>query len=57
MRDSGGGMDGMREKMQALRDDESKKMKAILTDAQWTKYEKYLEEQRARRGQGRSGGR
>ena len=57
MRDSGGGFDGMRDKMQALRDDENKKMKAILTDEQWTKYEKYQEERRNRRGQGGPGGR
>lgn len=57
MRDSGGGFEGMREKMQELRNDENKKMKAILTDAQWTKYEKYLEERRSRRGQGGPGGR
>lgn len=57
MRDSGGGMDGMREKMRTLRDEENKKMKAILTEAQWTKYEKYQEENRNRRGQGRPGGR
>ena len=57
MRDSGGGFDGMRDKMQALREDENKKMKAILTDEQWTKYEKYQEERRNRRGQGGPGGR
>ena len=57
MRDSGGGFEGMREKMTELRNDESKKMKAILTDAQWTKYEKYQEERRNRRGQGGPGGR
>ena len=57
MRDSGNGFEEMREKMQELRNDENKKMKAILTDEQWTKYEKYLEERRSRRGQGRPGGR
>ena len=56
MRESGSGFEGMRDKMEALREDENKKMKAILTDEQWTKYEKYMEERRNRRGQGRPGG-
>jgi periplasmic protein CpxP/Spy len=53
----GGGFEGMREKMAEEREEQDKKMKAILTDAQWKKYEKYREEQRAQRGQGRPGGR
>jgi hypothetical protein len=53
----GGGMDGMREKMTKMREEQNKKMKAILTEAQWPKYEKYQEEMRARRGQGGPGGR
>jgi periplasmic protein CpxP/Spy len=53
----GGGFEGMREKMAEVREEQDKKMKTILTDAQWKKYEKYREEQRAQRGQGRPGGR
>lgn len=49
----GGGFEGMREKMTKMREEQDKKMKAILTEAQWTKYEKYQEERRANRGQGR----
>lgn len=53
MQASGGGFEGMREKMTASREEQNKKMKEILTEAQWPKYEKYLEERQARRGQGR----
>lgn len=45
----GGGFEGMREKMTESREKQSKKMKGILSEAQWTKYEKYLES-RPRRG-------
>jgi Spy/CpxP family protein refolding chaperone len=57
MRDEnpGGGFEGMREKMGELRVEQDKKMKEILTEAQWKKYQKYQEERRAQRGQGRSG--
>jgi hypothetical protein len=51
----GGGFDGMRDKMTELRSEQNKKMKAILTDAQWEKYEKYMEERRERMNN-RSGG-
>ena len=54
---SGGGFEGMREKMTKMREEQNKKMKEILTDAQFKKYEKYLEEQRANRGQRRGGDR
>lgn len=53
MQASGGGFEGMREKMGEMREEQNKEMKKVLTDAQWKKYEKYLEEQRANRGQGR----
>ena len=53
MRDSGEGFEGMREKMQQAREEQSKKMKEILSDEQWEKYLVYEEERRARRGQGR----
>lgn len=48
----GGFSDEMREKMTAMRDETNKQMKKILTAEQYTKYEKYLEERRNRRGQG-----
>lgn len=58
MRDEmqGGGFEGMREKMNELRTEQNKKMKTILTDAQWKKYEKYQEERRERMNN-RQGGR
>ncbi len=49
--------EGMREKMAAMREEQNAKMKEILNEAQWKKYEKYLEERRARWQQRRSGGR
>lgn len=58
MREEMGGQgfsEEMREKMRAIREDQNSAMKKILTAQQYTKYEKYLEEQRARRGQ-RGGG-
>ncbi len=49
----GGGMsDSMRDKMAKMRENQNKEMKKILTAAQYTKYEKYLEERRAARQQG-----
>jgi hypothetical protein len=48
----GGDRDAMREKMTKMRDEQNKEMKKILTSAQYTKYEKYLEERRSQRGQG-----
>lgn len=53
MRASGGGFEGMREKFTKMREETDKKMKDILTEAQWPKYQKYQEESRANRGQGR----
>ena len=53
----GSGFDGMREKMQEVRTEQDKKMKEILSDTQWKKYEKHQEERRSQRGQGRPGGR
>ena len=44
---------GMREKMMKMREEQNEKMKAILTEAQWNKYQKYLEERRERWSQGR----
>ena len=56
-RNSGGGFEGMREKMGEIREKQNTKMKEILTESQWGKYQKYLEERRQQRGQGRPGSR
>ena len=50
--EAGGDREAMREKMMGMREKQNKEMKKILTDSQWTKYEKYLEERRNRRGRG-----
>lgn len=50
MRDGGGDFEGMRETMQKMRDEQDSKIKAILPDEQWEKYEVMQEEMRARRG-------
>lgn len=54
-----GGFEGMREKMQEMRTEQDKKLKEVLSDEQWKKYEKFQEERRSRwsQGQGRPGGR
>ena len=49
MRD-GGNREAMREKMQKQREEQNAEMKKILTEDQYKKYEKYLEERRSRRG-------
>ena len=55
MRDNGGGgnFEGMREQMQQMREEQNKKIKAILSENQWYEYEAMQEEMRSRRGQGR----
>ena len=50
--EAGGDREAMREKMMEMREKQNEEMKKILTDSQWTKYEKYLEERRNRRGRG-----
>lgn len=52
MQGGGGDMEGMREKMTAMREETSKKLKEILTAEQWTKYEKWQEERRSQFGGG-----
>ncbi|MDX8339582.1 hypothetical protein SLH46_10335 [Draconibacterium sp. IB214405] len=42
----------MREKMTAMRADQEKEIKKILTDEQFEKYQKIMEERRSRRGGG-----
>lgn len=56
MRNSGAGFEGMREKMQEIGQEQNGKIKEILTEEQWPKYEEYEKERRSRRGQGRQGG-
>ena len=56
MQNSGGGFEGMREKMQEVRTEQNKKIKEIISEEQWVKYEVYEKERRGKRGQGRSGG-
>jgi periplasmic protein CpxP/Spy len=50
MRESGN-REGMRDKFAQIREEENEKMKEILTEEQWNKYQKYLEERRARLNQ------
>lgn len=51
----GGDREAMREKMTAIREAQTKEIKAILTPEQSAKYDKYLEEQRSRMRQGGGG--
>lgn len=51
----GAGFESMREKMGKLREEQDKKMKGILTEAQWEKYEKFQKERMERFRQGRPG--
>lgn len=53
----GSGFEGMREKMQEIRAEQDKKMKEILSEAQWKKYQKYQEERRSEWQNRRPGGR
>ncbi|WP_297093776.1 hypothetical protein [uncultured Draconibacterium sp.] len=46
----------MREKMTAMREDQQKEIKKILTEEQFAKYEKLMEERRANRRRGAAGG-
>ena len=55
-RNSGEGFAGMREKMQEIRQVQNEKIKNILDEEQWPRYQEYDKERRARRGQGRPGG-
>jgi periplasmic protein CpxP/Spy len=48
----GGDRDAMRTKMTAMRESQTKEIKAVLTKDQADKYDKYLQEQQSRRGQG-----
>ncbi len=48
--DAQGDRDAMRAAMQSVREDGDKKLKTILTEEQYQKYQKMQEEMRARRG-------
>lgn len=52
MQDGGGDRDAMREKMQQMREEQNLKIKAVLTEEQFTKYEKIQQERRERMRQG-----
>ena len=52
----GGGFEGMREKMQQIREEQNKEVKEILSEEQWLQYDKIAKERRGRWGQGRRGG-
>lgn len=52
MQDGGGDRDAMREKMQQMREEQSEKIKAVLTEDQFTKYEQIQAERRERMRQG-----
>lgn len=52
MQNSGAGFEGMREQMQKSREEQNNKMKAILSEEQWEKYQVMQEERRQMRGQG-----
>lgn len=53
MQNSGGGFEGMREQMQKVREEQDAKMKEVLSEEQWEKYQVMQEERRQMRGQGR----
>ncbi len=50
-----GDRDAMREKMQAMREEQTTKIKAVLTEEQFTKYEAIQQERRERMRQGGGG--
>jgi hypothetical protein len=52
---SGADRASLRPQMQAIRDEADKKIDALLTAAQKPAFKAYLDEQSARRGQGRGG--
>ncbi len=54
----GGGDDfeALREQMQKSREEQDNKIKSVLTDEQWEKYQAFQEEMNSRRGQGGPGG-
>ena len=57
MADGNGDRDAMRAKLQEMRKKQNVEMKKILSEDQYKKYQKYVEERRAKRGGGQGGGR
>jgi periplasmic protein CpxP/Spy len=51
----GAGFEAMREKMGKIREENNKKMKETLTEAQWEKYSEQMEQMQQRRNQGGPG--
>jgi periplasmic protein CpxP/Spy len=51
----GGDREAMREKMQQMREEQSQKIKTVLSEEQFTKYEQIQEERRERMRQGGGG--
>jgi len=56
MQDGGGDREAMREKMQQMREEQTEKIKAVLSAEQFTKYEQIQAERRERMRQGGGGG-
>ena len=56
MMDGGCDREAMREKMQAMREEQNQKIKAVLTEEQYIKYEKIQQERRERMRQNGFGG-
>ena len=56
MQDGGGDREAMREKMQAMREEQTQKIKAVLSEEQFAKYEQIQAERRERMRQNGFGG-
>jgi hypothetical protein len=56
MMDGGGDREAMREKMQKMREEQTAKIKAVLSEEQFTKYEQIQKERRERMRQNGFGG-
>lgn len=56
MQDGGGDFEAMREKMQAMREEQTAKIKAVLSEEQFAKYEQIQAERRERMRQNGFGG-
>ncbi len=52
MQAGGGDREAMREKMQQMREEQNQKIKAVLSEEQWTKYQQIQQERRERMRQG-----
>ena len=55
MQDGGGDREAMREKMQQMREEQTVKIKAVLSEEQFVKYEQIQQERRERMRQGGGG--